>query len=132
MGIFDFLKNKPRRFIEEANHRRNLEQQREMTPQIVSQLRLYDVTADSRLRLEYFFYTDTAEKAAALARRLSLLGYSAETGRSGYDEKIRVITGWTNPLEMSAIEVLDWVERMCHLGFEFDCEFDGWGTNPDQ
>ena len=47
-------------------------------------------------------------------------------------QRIRSITGWTTPLEMSANLVLDWVDQMCNLGFEHDCEFDGWGTNPEQ
>jgi hypothetical protein len=28
--------------------------------------------------------------------------------------------------------VLDWTSRMCDVGREHDCEFDGWGTNPKQ
>ena len=132
MGIFDFFKKRPGRFLQEADHQRNLTNQLNTTPQIVSQLRLYDVTAETPLKLEFFFYTNAPEKALALASRLKALGYTAETGRSGYDKRIRSITGWTTPLEMSANLVLDWVDQMCNLGFEHDCEFDGWGTDPEQ
>ena len=25
-----------------------------------------------------------------------------------------------------------WTKEMSELGYKFDCEFDGWGTTPDQ
>ncbi|MBL7829785.1 MAG: hypothetical protein JNK41_02060 [Saprospiraceae bacterium] len=28
--------------------------------------------------------------------------------------------------------VKQWTKKMCELGYKFDCEFDGWGTDPNQ
>jgi hypothetical protein len=33
---------------------------------------------------------------------------------------------------MDLASVLNWTETMCRVGFEHDCEFDGWGTLLDQ
>jgi hypothetical protein len=103
-----------------------------MTPQTVAQLRNYGVTDQTQLKLEYFFYTNTKEKAAALAQKLADLGYAGSYDRSASDKKQFVVTGWTTRMSMDAQTVLDWTGRMCDVGHEHDCEFDGWGTNPKQ
>jgi hypothetical protein len=120
------------RFQSEAAYADNRSRQLTMTPQTVAQLRTYGVTDDSQLKLEYFFYTDTKEKAAALAQKLTGLGYSGGYDHSASDKKQFVITGWTSPIKMDDKTVLDWTGRMCDVGHEHDCEFDGWGTNPKQ
>jgi regulator of RNase E activity RraB len=28
--------------------------------------------------------------------------------------------------------VQSWAKEMCELGYKFDCDFDGWGTTPNQ
>ena len=103
-----------------------------MTPQTLQQLRKHGVTDDSRLALEFFFYTDTETKAAALAKALSTKGYSVKHRPSASDDKTRVITGWTTKMHMDEQTVVIWTRRMCKLGFDHDCDFDGWGTNPNQ
>ena len=110
----------------------NRAQQLSMTPQTMTQLRRFGVTDGSRLKLEYFFYTNSEEKAEALAQSLSAMGYDCEYGVSADDDSLVVITGWTSPMAMDDSSVTDWTARMCDLGREHDCEFDGWGTNPEQ
>jgi len=61
-----------------------------------------------------------------------MLNYEVEYDISAADKKLFVITGWTSKIKMSEEIVKQWVENMCNLGFKFDCEFDGWGTTPDQ
>src|SRR4051812_3847553 len=68
-------------FQTEDAYAQNLVLQLAMTPQTVAQLRKYGVTDESQLKLEYFFYTNTKEKAAALAPALIGIGYS-----SSYDD----------------------------------------------
>ena len=102
-----------------------------MTPQTLQQLRAYNVTPDKRRKLEFFFYTDMVEKAAALAEDLAKRGYEVEHRPSASDEKIQIITGWTAEILMTEDNVLDWTKEMCALGFARDCDFDGWGTNAE-
>jgi regulator of RNase E activity RraB len=93
------------------------------------QLRKYNVTPDKRRKLEFFFYTDKVEKAAALAAELANRNYEVRHGPSATDAKVQLITGWTAEMPMSDSIVLGWTKEMCTLGFRHDCEFDGWGTN---
>jgi hypothetical protein len=82
--------------------------------------------------LEVFFYTDTEAKAQDLAKALKALGYEIEFRAPAGDSRQFVVTGWTTPIRMTDSSVVAWTERMCRLGYEHDCEFDGWGTNPKQ
>jgi hypothetical protein len=120
------------RFQSEVSYAKSRSQQLSMTPQTISQLRRYGVTDESQLKLEYFFYTNTRDKAAALAQKLAGLGYTVSYDHSASDKKQFVVTGWTSPMKMDDKTVLDWTGRMCDVGHEHDCEFDGWGTNPKQ
>lgn len=137
MGFFSTLFGSKQRgsdgpFQTTEAYARNRARQLTMTPQTVAQLRQYGVTDESQLKLEYFFYTNSKEKAAALAQALATLGYTGSYDHSASDKKQFVVTGWTSRMKMDDQTVLDWTGRMCDAGHEHDCEFDGWGTNPKQ
>lgn len=134
MGLFDFLKPKPNNghFVSESTFNNNLDRQMQMTPQTLDQLRNHNVTDDKELKLEYFFYTNTEKKAEKLATEIGKLNYKVEHGVSAGDKKLFIVTGWTTKMKMSDEVVKQWTKQMCELGYKFDCEFDGWGTNPDQ
>jgi regulator of RNase E activity RraB len=134
MGLFDFLKPKSinGQFVSESAFNSNRDRQMQMTPQTLDQLRNLNVTADKELKLEYFFYTNTAEKAERLATEIEKLNYSVQYGVSAGDKKLFIVTGWTIKMKMSEEVVKQWTKQMCELGYRFDCEFDGWGTDPNQ
>ena len=134
MGLFDFLKPKSNsgQFVSETAFNSNRDKQMQMTPQTLDQLRKLNVTADKELKLEYFFYTNTAEKAEQLATEIGKLNYIVEHGVSANDKKLFIVTGWTTQMKMTDEAVKQWTKHMCELGYNFDCEFDGWGTDPDQ
>ncbi len=119
-------------FQSEDAFRKNRAKQIAMAPETVAVLRTHGVTNDTNLKLEFFFYTDTNEKAAGLAKKLAALGYETHQKPSAHDPKQFLITGWTTKLKMSEESVVKWTAQMCDLGRENDCDFDGWGTNPDQ
>ena len=137
MGLFNALfgskpdGNDGRHRSDEA-YVENRSRQLTMTPQTVAQLWKYGVTDESQLKLEYFFYTNTKEKATALAQKLADLGYAGGCDHSAGNKKEFVVTGWTSRMKMDDKTVLDWTANMCDLGSEHDCDFDGWGTNPKQ
>ena len=134
MGIFDFLKPKERtgKFVSESEYQKNHDNQMSMTPQTLEQLRKLNVSEDQELKLEYFFYTNTINKAEELSVELSNMGYSVEHGKSAEDKRLYVITGWTSKIPMIDNKVKQWTSQMCEVGYKFDCDFDGWGTNPEQ
>lgn len=134
MGLFDFLTPKSRngQFVSKSAFNSNRDRQMQMTPQTLEQLRNLNVTADKELKIEYFFYTNTSEKAEKLATEIALLNYTVQYGVSAGDKKLFIVTGWTTKMKMSEIVVKQWTKKMCELGYKFDCEFDGWGTDPNQ
>jgi hypothetical protein len=127
MGLFGW--GKPKRFVQERAAQRNLISQLSMTPKTLTALRRLGVESTSLLRLEFFFYTNSDDKARALATMLETRGYSVER-RSAADEKLTLVTGWTCPVVMADGRVLEWTRDMVALGVENDCVFDGWGTSP--
>lgn len=128
----DSSASEPPAFVSEAEFQANRTKQTKMAPQTMEQLREYGVTHESKLKLEYFFYTNTKEKAEFLAQELAGRGYDGEHSVAAGNSNQFVITGWTSPMVMSDEVVVGWTTEMCDLGYKFDCEFDGWGTNPNQ
>lgn len=118
-------------FMSESEFVKNREKQIAGGTQTLAELRKYGVTNASHLSLEYFFYTNTREKAASLAKKLSQMGYSAEYRHSASDKKLILVTGWTSKIKMDDDTLLDWIGSMCDIGQENDCDFDGWGTTPE-
>ena len=131
MGLFGLFGSK--KYISEAALKSSLAKQSEMNSQTLDQLRNYGVTSDSKLKLEFFFYTNEQDKASNLSIDLKEIGYEIETvDKAANEDKLWVISGWTTEIKMDISSVTDWTTKMCKVGFEHDCEFDGWGTNPDQ
>ncbi len=137
MGFFNSLfggskQPTPARFVSEGKFCENLAKQTKMSPLTVTQLRKLGVTDSTTLKLEFFFYTDKETKARGLASALQQLHYDANSKPSAGDRRILLVTGWTTPMTMDDKTVVAWTEQMCRLGYEHDCEFDGWGTSPEQ
>jgi len=119
-------------FVTETEFNSKREMQMQMVPPTLNQLRKLNGMTDKELKLEYFFYTNTADKAEQFAAEIEKLNYSVEHGVSAGDKNLFVITGWTTKMKMTDEAVEQWAKQMCELGYKFDCEFDGWGTTPDQ
>lgn len=134
MGLFDFFKSRTnnRQFVSETAFNNNQDRQIQMIPQILEQLRNLNVAADKELKLEYFFYTNAMDKAEQLASEISKLNYTVQHGISAGDKNLFIVTGWTTKMKMADEVVKQWTKQMCELGYKFDCEFDGWGTDPNQ
>ncbi len=60
------------------------------------------------------------------------MGYNTEIQEPGGDKKIRIVAGSSAPIQMATQKVLESTETMCEIGYEHDCEFDGWGISPEQ
>ena len=119
-------------FVTEAAFEENLKRQLAMTPQTLAQLRKHGVGPSAARRLEYFFYSNSNDKASALAAELAARGWTVESRPSGGGSKTFVITGWTSPIVMGNDLVLRWTKEMVEQGYKHDCEFDGWGTSVGQ
>ena len=115
--------------VTEIAYKKNIKKQSEMNAATLKQLRKQNVTEESVCKLEYFFYGENEQNAASLSKDLIELGYSSSYKKSVGDSTQYVITGWTSKLKMSNANVNKWTEQMCRLGYKYDCDFDGWGTD---
>ena len=109
-----------------------MEKQVTMSPQTLEQLRGDGVTEETKLKLEVVFYANTNEKASGLLAELTALDYEVGSEPSAHDKKTLIVTGWSTPILMNTQELVSWTKDMCNSGYKHDCEFDGWGTNPEQ
>ena len=125
MGLFEIFKSKNKCFISKNKADVNLEKQLLMTPQTLEKLRELGVNEEKELKLEFFFYTNTIEKAELLADELTTLQYSVEYGESAGDRKLFIITGWSTKIKMDEDTVITWTKKMHQAGVKYDCEFDG-------
>ena len=124
MGQFDKLFRSKRSsglYQTEAQFETNLARQVSMTRQVLAQHPEYE---DRELRLEFFFYTNTAANVEALNSKLVDLGYESQSGQSAGDPPLFMTTGWTTPIRTDVATVISWIETMCRLGFAHDAEFD--------
>jgi hypothetical protein len=131
-SILSLFGKTPGRYVSEAAFSELRTKQTVMAPQTICQLRKYDVTDDTELKLEFFFYTNTEEKASELDDILKKKGYEVKRMPAAHDKDLQVITGWTRKMKMTDAIVIAWTREMCELGYASDCEFDGWGTDPKQ
>ena len=130
-SLLSLLGKTPGRYVSESAFSENRTKQAEMAPQTMDQLRKHGVTDATELKLEFFFYTNTKAKASELADVLKKKGYAVEQRPAAHDQALHVITGWTGKMQMTDAIVVAWSREMCELGYASDCEFDGWGTNPN-
>jgi regulator of RNase E activity RraB len=101
-------------------------------PDTIAALRQYGVTPDSHRRVEFFFYTNSIEKAGNLSAELIALGYSSNCGDSPGAKNEYSVIGWTTPLKIDEQTMFEWISQMCNLGAKHDGEFDGWGMDPSE
>ncbi|MBX3243181.1 MAG: ribonuclease E inhibitor RraB [Acidobacteria bacterium] len=131
MGIFDkiFGSKDPGQYRSEVDLAANRAKQIEMSPQTVAALREHGITDEKTLPLEFFFYTNSEEKASKLSNELAALEYSSSYGNSAHNRKEFLINGWSTPIQIDENRILQWTADMCDRGAKHDCEFDGWGTS---
>ncbi len=132
MEILSFPEPKDTRYVTEEAFKNNSSKQVEAVSTVLGVLRKHSLSDINLRSLEFFFYTNNIEKAKLLAVELQKKEYSATYRKSGSDNKSFVITGWTRKISIVDSALAAWAKEMCELGYKYDCEFDGWGTDIDQ
>lgn len=133
MGLFDFFKSGNSRFVTEKQYNDNVVKQKQMNAKTLEQLSNYGITETSELKLEFFFYTNEQDKANNLAIELKKLNYQIDHAETSAGEKNEwVVSGWSTKVKMELGIITDWTTQMCKLGYDNDCDFDGWGTDLEQ
>jgi regulator of RNase E activity RraB len=124
--------NKNGSYTTEKDYQHNRSLQTQMASNTLRALVEHGVKANETLKLEYFFYTNTIDKAVELVDELKQKGFEVEHSKSLGEKNAYIVTGWTTPMPMEDSTLVVWVGEMCDLGFKHDCEFDGWGAYTTQ
>jgi regulator of RNase E activity RraB len=103
-----------------------------MAPHTMENLKELGMPDESELKLDYFFYSNMLEKVSNLAEDLQKLDYDVSFGEDKAEPGLFIASGISTKISMNEFNVTNWVRRMCELGYIHDCDFDGWGTEPQQ
>lgn len=125
-------KSKIKKFVSIDTFLDNRNIQAQMVPRTVEQLQKFNISSEKKSQLEYFFYSNSAEKAARLAAEMKKLNYIVYDETPAANKELFSTNGLTTKMQMSDEVLIQWAKEMCEIGYTFDCEFDGWGTLIDQ
>ncbi|MBW1656018.1 MULTISPECIES: ribonuclease E inhibitor RraB [Flavobacterium] len=89
-------------------------------------LRDSGVEEEDELKIDYFFYTDTLEKAREFENEIRKVGYIVNHGTASHDKSLFVVSGRTTPIRMMHETLSSWIAEMCQMGYRSDCSFDHW------
>lgn len=132
MEILSFLKpKKSKRQISENDFTANQGRHLRLATETLVSLRDASIEEEDELKIDYFFHTDTLEKAQKLNEEIQKMGYIVNYGPALKDKNLLVISGRTKKIKMMHESLSKWVADMCKLGYEFDCSFDNWEIVSD-
>lgn len=84
------------------------------------------VKPTDKFGIEFFFITDSQQKALNLSQRLISDFSSYSDINVEETEDYWEVTGITSLIEMSIAEINNWNQLMWDIGYEYDCKLDGW------
>ena len=85
------------------------------------------VNDDSELILDIMYLAPNKEAATSLSNALE--DYQTETKSEGLFKKKWFVEGATHPTSISKEILVQWLGFMISKGWEYDCEFDGFGAS---
>ena len=119
--------SKKLQFVSDAEFENNLESHDSKVARTLGVMRGSHLKAKKKLEIDFFFYTDTSEKAEKIADELRKLDFEVSCHEHKMERKIYSVVCSTDKLENDEELLIYWTKHMCQLGYKFDCEFDGWG-----
>lgn len=127
MGILHLLKRqRKKQFVSEINFSTNRGRQSHLAIEKLVNLREANVEEEDMLKIDYYFCTDTVEKAQELIKALQHLDHSIENKISDSKKGVLIVKGTSTPVKMMHEVLRKWAFDMCDLGYKYDCNFDGW------
>jgi len=128
MEILSFLKpkNKKQTFVSENDFIANQDKQLHLSIALLVSLGNPRVEEKEEFIIDYFFHTDSLEKAQKLEKELKKLDYIVNHGMAFHDKNLFVVSGRTQELKMIQEMLREWILQMCDLGYNHDCSFDTW------
>lgn len=127
MEILSFLKpKKQKRLVSENDFTINQGRHFRLATESLVSLRDASVEEEDELKIDYYFYSDTLEKAENLEKEMQKLNYIVNHGLAPHNKNLFVISGRSKKVKMMHESLSKWVSEMCELGYKHDCNFDNW------
>lgn len=114
-------------FVSEEDFKNNLESQDSKVTRTLGVMSAFNLKAKEKLEIDFFFYTDTSEKAERFAAALKELDLESSWHKPINDRNLYSIICWTDKIDNDEELLTYWTKHLCQLGYKYDCEFDGWG-----
>ncbi|WP_125720110.1 ribonuclease E inhibitor RraB [Flavobacterium ustbae] len=131
MEILSFFKNKQKKqFVSETDFIINQGTQFRAAIESLVTLRDAAVEEEDELKIDYFFYTNTLEKAQNLEKEIQKKHYIVNHAIASHDKQLFVISGRTTAIKMMHETLSKWAGEMCELGYQYDCSFENWKIVP--
>lgn len=122
------MNSKKSQFVNEEDFEGNLVSQDYKLNRAFGVMEEFNLKAKEKLEIDFFFYTDTSEKAQKLSEELKKLNFEVSWHEFKMDRKIYSVVGSTDKMQNDEELLIYWSKFMCQLGYKFDCEFDGWSV----
>ena len=119
--------SKSSQFVSEEDFQSNLESQDFKITRTFKVMSEFHLKAKEKIEIDFFFYTDTSEKAKRLSEALKKLNFDVSWYTPISNRNLYSVIGWTDKIENDEELLIYWSKFMCQLGYKFDCNFDGWG-----
>lgn len=131
MGLFSFLKSN-KRFVSEKQLLENIRNQKSMNEETLFEFREYGIDENTTRILEFYFFSNDVLKLEQLkAALLNMNCKELQLEKDPESKKHWALFGETNPMKMELSTINNWTKSLCEIGFEYDCEFDGWGAKME-
>ena len=84
------------------------------------------ITPSDKLNIEFFFLTNTKDKAEVFKNILQKSYPKYKEIKTGIYKDSFEVSGVTAPIQMSLLSINEWNMVMWNLGYKYDCKLDGW------
>ncbi|WET01781.1 ribonuclease E inhibitor RraB [Flavobacterium sp. YJ01] len=130
--MLSFLKpKKQKRLVSDNDFNANLVKHYRLATESLVSLRDAGIEEEDELRIDFFFYADTRQKAEALEMGIQEKDFSANFETALHDKNLFIISGKTGKIKMMHETLSKWVTEMSELGYGNDCIFDSWSIDSE-
>lgn len=130
--MLSFLKpKKQKRLVSENDFNANLVKHYRLATESLVGLRDNGIEEEDELRIDFFFYADTRQKAEALQTEIIEKGFTSNFETALHDKNLFIVSGKTGKIKMMHEFLSKWVTEMSELGYEHDCILDSWSIDSE-
>lgn len=130
--MLSFLKpKKQKRLVSKNDFNANLVKHYRLATESLVSLRDAGIEEEDELKIDFFYYADTRQKAQKLESEIKERGFTANFETALHDKNLFIVSGKTVKIKMMHEFLSKWVTEMSELGYENDCILDSWSIDSE-